>query len=84
MMPAWKRYFAWLLRPDVRKATRSEQGLNEAFEGWWLAKGRMEYPACGELANSDVEWLRQPAGRLAVEGLNTTLPVPRAMQLVLQ
>ena len=84
MNPEGARHFAWLLRSDVRKATRSEQGINEAFEGWWLAKGRVEYPACANLAASEVHWLREPAGQLTGQGLSTPLPVPRAMQLVLQ
>lgn len=77
------RHFAWLLRPDVRKATRSETGPNQAFEGWWLTCGRREYPAFSTIEPQQLEWLRSSVGTLDVAGVGT-LAIPRAMQLVLQ
>ena len=81
MGPQTARRFAWLLRPDVRKATRSEEAPNEAFEAWWLVRGRQEYPACAELSEAERTWLREPVGQLRLGG--QTLPLPRALQLVL-
>ncbi len=78
------RHFAWLLRPDVRAATRSHGARNTAFESWWIVRGRVEYPGGADLSDQEVEWLREPAGQLTIEGLSAPLPVPRAMQLVLQ
>lgn len=77
------RHYAWLLRGDVRQATRSQAGPNEAFEGWWLACGRKEFPAFSTLEPHQAQWLRAPVGTLDVGGMGS-LPVPRAMQLVLQ
>jgi glycosyltransferase involved in cell wall biosynthesis len=77
-------YYAWLLRPDVRKATKSEKTPNPAFEAWWLAKGRVEYPGYAALTEQQAAWLREPTGSITAPDLPTPLPVPRAMQLVLQ
>lgn len=77
------RHYAWLLRPDVRKSTKSEQAPNEAFQGWWLVRGRVEYPACDSLSEDEIQWLREPVGKLTLAP-GVTLPVPRAMKLTLQ
>ena len=76
------RRYAWLLRPDVRKATGAHEGPNEAFEAWWLACGRREYPAYSALSAKELAWLREPAGQLDL-GSGLHLGVPRAMHSVL-
>jgi glycosyltransferase involved in cell wall biosynthesis len=49
-----------------------------------MAKGRVEYPGYAALTEQEAAWLREPTGSITVPGLAAPLPVPRAMQLVLQ
>jgi glycosyltransferase involved in cell wall biosynthesis len=83
MTPDTARRYAWLLRPDVRKATAAHEAPNEAFDAWWLSCGRREYPAYAELSSAELAWLREPVGQLDLGG-GLMLQVPRAMRCVLQ
>ena len=74
--------FVWLLREDIQKATKNQGTNSEAFNEWWLLRGRVEYPGWAKLSAQDQSYLSEQIGSLTLSGV--ILPIPRALSLVIK
>ena len=72
--------FIWMLRKDIRKEGSVSQPPSPEFEQWWALCGRREYPAWGELSESDRTFLGELVLPCRLEGI--TINLPRAVALL--
>jgi glycosyltransferase involved in cell wall biosynthesis len=75
------KQFVWLLREDIRAATNHAGVDSNAFNQWWLMRGRAEYPGWSALDEAEKQFLSEKTGKLSLGDIN--LPLPRALSLVL-
>lgn len=75
------KQFVWLLREDIRTATNYAGVDSQAFNQWWLMRGRAEYPGWSTLDDAERQFLGEKTGKLSLGEIN--LPLPRALSLVL-
>ena len=75
------KQFVWLLREDIRAATNNAGVDSNAFNQWWLMRGRAEYPGWSSLDDTEQQFLSEKTGKLSLGEIN--LPLPRALSLVL-
>lgn len=75
------KQFVWLLREDIRTATEHAGVDSQAFNQWWLMRGRAEYPSWSALTADEKQFLSEKTGNLSLGDIN--LPLPRALSLVL-
>jgi glycosyltransferase involved in cell wall biosynthesis len=69
-----------MLRKDIRKEGSVSQPPSPEFEQWWALCGRREYPAWGELSESDRTFLGELVLPCRLEGI--TINLPRAVALL--
>ena len=81
LMPLAKK-FVWLLREDIRAATNNAGPQSDAFNQWWLMRGRGEYPSWSALDDTKKQFLSEKTGKLSLGDINIELP--RALSLVLK
>jgi glycosyltransferase involved in cell wall biosynthesis len=74
--------FVWLLREDARELTKGAGPESESFRQWWIARGRSDYLGWTDLTSQDKTFLSEKTGTYTFN--NITIPLPRAMSLVLQ
>ena len=72
--------FVWMLRGDLRKGLSASEPPSPEFEQWWVLCGRREYPAWGELSESDQVFLGELVLPCRLEGI--TINLPRAVGLL--
>lgn len=74
--------FVWLLREDIQQATNNQGITSDAFNEWWLLRGRAEYPGWSELSENDQKFLSEEIGSVTFS--DVTFPLPRALSLVIK
>jgi glycosyltransferase involved in cell wall biosynthesis len=67
------KQFAWLLRPDLRKAFASKD--DAGFEQWWLIKGRQEFPGWkNSVTPVQLELLFSSSSKATIAGVELDVP----------
>ncbi len=67
------KQFAWLLRPDLRKAFASKDDVG--FDEWWLIKGRQEFPGWkNSITPTELEVLFSSSSKATIAGVEIEVP----------